>query len=306
MAIKWIGSPNFDSNRKPIDRIIIHWFGAGRLTGVDAQFQKLNGTSAHYAIEDTTVHQYVKDEHVAYHAGVYAMNQRSIGIEHSATPDRPASEETYKTSGALVAQIAKQYNIPLDRTHILKHSEIKATQCCGTVDIDKIIRLAKGESSDTNMTDLQAQDYVKAIQKKYSVFYKAEDVLKYIDERANEIRALQEAMGVQKKDISSLKAELIAKDKAITVLEKTVEVTQNKAVADLAKMEIDCQKKIDDLRSAYAIDSENTIDKYKEEIKKLKESGTTVEVPTETALKVRFKDKTPIEKLTAMLEIMGA
>lgn len=147
MNITWIGSPNFDNARKPIDRIIIHWI-VGTLASADAQFQKPKGTSAHYGIEDIVIHQYVQESDVAYHAGVYAMNQRSIGIEHSASPDRPASEQTYKTSGQLVARICKDYNIPLDRTHILKHSEVKATQCCGTVDVDKIIEIAKTFSQE--------------------------------------------------------------------------------------------------------------------------------------------------------------
>lgn len=143
MKIDWIGSPNYDSNRKPITTIVIHWFGIGKLKGADATFQKAGGTSAHYAIEDITVHQYVKESDVAYHAGNYAMNQKSIGIEHSAEPNRPASDATYNSSAELVATICKKYNIPLDRTHIIKHSEVKATQCPGTMDLDRIISLAK-------------------------------------------------------------------------------------------------------------------------------------------------------------------
>lgn len=149
MNIKWVGSPNFDKNRKPIDRIVIHWM-VGNLASADAQFQKKDpGTSAHYGVEDENIHQYVNENEVAYHAGVYAMNQRSIGIEHSASPDRPASEKTYQTSGQLIREIAQRYNIPLDRTHIIKHSEVKATQCCGTVDIDKLIAIAKQGGSTT-------------------------------------------------------------------------------------------------------------------------------------------------------------
>ncbi len=145
----WIGSPNYDKNRKPIDRIVIHWI-VGTLRSADAQFQKKSpGTSAHYAIEDNAVHQYVKEESVAYHAGKYSMNQRSVGIEHSADPDRKASEKTYQSSGKLVAEVCKRYNIPIDRKHILKHSEVKATQCPGTIDLNKIIKIARG----ANMSD---------------------------------------------------------------------------------------------------------------------------------------------------------
>lgn len=156
MTITQKPSPNFDSNRVKIDRILIHWI-VGNLATADAQFAKPNGTSAHYGIEDETVHQYVKEENVAYHAGNYPFNQRSIGIEHSAAPDRPASPTTYLTSGLLVSQIAKRYNIPLDREHIMKHSQVVPTQCCGTVDIDKIIAIAKGIDSGQMPVDPMLQ-----------------------------------------------------------------------------------------------------------------------------------------------------
>ena len=145
MNIQWKGSPNFDTNRKPIDRIVIHWFGVGTLGSANTRFQSAsNQVSAHYGISDRTVYQWVKEENVAYHAGVYTMNQRSIGIEHDATTEHNASEETYQTSAELVSLVCKRYNIPLDRDHIIKHSEVKATQCPGTLDLDKIISLAKG------------------------------------------------------------------------------------------------------------------------------------------------------------------
>jgi len=143
MNIQWMGSPNYDTNRKPITKIIIHWI-VGNLAAADAQFQNTTTqTSAHYGVEDSTIHQYVLEQNVAYHAGIYSVNQESVGIEHSASPDRSASESTYKTSGQLIWEISKRYNIPLDRQHILKHSEVKATQCCGTVDVDKLINIAK-------------------------------------------------------------------------------------------------------------------------------------------------------------------
>jgi N-acetyl-anhydromuramyl-L-alanine amidase AmpD len=136
-------SPNQDNNRVKIDRVVVHWI-VGNLASADAVFAKVDSTSAHYGIEDNTIHQYVAENRVAYHAGNYPMNQRSIGIEHSAAPDRPASEATYQTSGKLIAEIAKRHNIPLDRTHIIGHKEVKATQCPGTIDIDKLIKIAKG------------------------------------------------------------------------------------------------------------------------------------------------------------------
>lgn len=157
MNITWIGSPNFDSNRTDISRIVIHWFGMGTLAGADATFQKPSGTSAHYAISDNIIHQYVKEENTAYHAGNYAVNQRSIGLEHDANPDKPLSEQSYQTSAKLIAEICLRYNIPIDRQHIIKHSEVKATQCPGTIDLDKLIKLAKGITMPDALQECLAQ-----------------------------------------------------------------------------------------------------------------------------------------------------
>ncbi len=141
MNIIFKGSPNKDTNRSPIDRIVIHWFGEGTLDSANSRFQNpTSKVSAHYGISGDLVYQWVKEEEVAYHSGDYGMNQRSIGIEHDATTDHNASESTYKTSIELIKIICKKYSIPIDRTHIIKHSEVKPTQCPGTIDLDRIIR----------------------------------------------------------------------------------------------------------------------------------------------------------------------
>lgn len=138
------GSPNSDSNRKKIDLVVIHWFGTGTLKSADARFQNPNSAvSAHYGISGNTIFQWVKEERVAYHAGNYEVNQRSIGIEHDATQDHPATEETYKTSAALISRICERYNIPLDSDHIVPHYKFKATKWPGSIDINKLISLAK-------------------------------------------------------------------------------------------------------------------------------------------------------------------
>jgi len=143
--MKWIGSPNFTKGRegKSIDRVVLHWI-VGKLESADVTFQNTTrNTSAHYGIGDDEVHQYVKEENTAHHAGVWAMNLRSIGIEHEGGPDLPISDLTYATSSQLLADICTRHQIPLDREHIIKHNEVRATQCPGTLDIDRIIRDAK-------------------------------------------------------------------------------------------------------------------------------------------------------------------
>ena len=144
-------SPNFDANRKPITTVVIHWFGRGTLESADQRFlSDASDVSAHYGISGDIIYQWVEEKNVAYHAGNYEINQRSIGIEHDATLEHEASEQTYQTSGKLVADICKRYAIPIDDFHIIPHKQVTATQCPGTIDIQKIMRIANGIISSMN------------------------------------------------------------------------------------------------------------------------------------------------------------
>jgi N-acetylmuramoyl-L-alanine amidase CwlA len=128
-----------------VDKIILHWI-AGTLASCDKTFQDPNRkASAHYGVGGKSIHQYVDESNTAWHAGNLTVNRQSIGIENEGSPTIPISEDTYKTSAMLVKDICQRYNIPLNRTHIKGHNEISATQCPGTLDIDKLIRLAQIE-----------------------------------------------------------------------------------------------------------------------------------------------------------------
>lgn len=180
MNIQWKGSPNKDgsSYRKPIDRVVLHWFGIGTLDSANSRFQNPDAqVSAHYGISDETVYQWVKEAEVSWHSGDYPMNQRSIGIEHDATTTKNATEKTYKTAGLLLADICKRNNIPLDREHILKHSEVKATQCPGTLDVDKIISLAKGDIMEEDIsTEVEEKFKLKEISR-YNKYWTYEELI---------------------------------------------------------------------------------------------------------------------------------
>lgn len=142
--IKWVGSPNFSRRTQPIKRIVIHWFGVGTLESANNRFQnRANQVSAHYGISNGRVWQWVKDTDVAWHSGVASVNANSIGIEHDATTTKRLSDVDYGLSGQLIAILAKKYNIPLDRKHIISHREVKATACSGTINLDRIIAIAK-------------------------------------------------------------------------------------------------------------------------------------------------------------------
>lgn len=147
----FLQSPNFTKGRggKNIEFIIIHWFGVGSIDSAESSFMNPDRqASAHYLISDDRLDQMVSEEDTAWHCGNLDINKRSIGIEHDAgiDPQHDLSEKSYQTSGKLVREICGRYGIPLDREHIKGHNEIKATQCPGTINIDKIIEIAKGEN----------------------------------------------------------------------------------------------------------------------------------------------------------------
>ncbi|HYT41826.1 MAG TPA: peptidoglycan recognition family protein [Methylomirabilota bacterium] len=138
---------NYDQSRSNIDRVIIHTM-VGSAQAAANRFADLNSNvSAHYGVRlDGTLIHWLEETYTAYHAGDYLMNQRSIGIEHEDGGDyngvRP--DILYATSAKLVADICQFYNIPIDRKHILKHSEVSdaPTGCPDALDIDRIVRQA--------------------------------------------------------------------------------------------------------------------------------------------------------------------
>ena len=191
----WKGSPNFDSNRKPINKVCIHWFGGGSLSSANTRFQNPDSqVSAHYGISDKTVWQWVKEEDVAYHAGDYPTNQCSIGIEHDAVVGRDATIITYETSAKLIAEISERYNIPLDRDHIVPHKQFTATQCPGTLDLDKLIHLAKGFTIGGKLEHLEKElDEMRDSRNKWRNDYKQlkDDSDKALAEKQKHIESLQ-------------------------------------------------------------------------------------------------------------------
>lgn len=126
-----------------IDTIVIHWMD-GTLASTDRVFMgksiPVRPVSSHFGIEDGEVHQYVKLQDTAWHAGNWLVNLRSVGIEHSAQPGRDATDATYETSSQLIVEICRQLGLTPSRDLLKRHSDIVPTQCPGTIDIDRIAR----------------------------------------------------------------------------------------------------------------------------------------------------------------------
>ncbi|MFI2347647.1 N-acetylmuramoyl-L-alanine amidase [Streptomyces sp. NPDC019443] len=79
---------------------------------------------------DGHIAQHVPLKDVAWHAGNWYVNAKSVGLEHEGflvSPDAWYTEAMYRTSARLVKYLAKRYGIPLDRQHILGHDNVPGT-----------------------------------------------------------------------------------------------------------------------------------------------------------------------------------
>lgn len=105
-----------------IDMIVIHFtqgtsfapiaFGPGGL--------------AHYGTGyNGAVDQYIQERHIAYHAGNWPVNQRSVGIEHVGYGRvEDWTDAMLNGSAKLSADICKRRGVPIDRQHIVGHVEV--------------------------------------------------------------------------------------------------------------------------------------------------------------------------------------
>ena len=76
---------------------------------------------------DGHIAQHVKAKDVAWHAGNWYVNAKSIGLEHEGYAARGTwyTEAMYRSSAKLVRYLADRYDIPLDRQHILGHDVVQ-------------------------------------------------------------------------------------------------------------------------------------------------------------------------------------
>src|SRR3990167_1220116 len=109
--------------------------------------------SSHYLVTPGgEVIQLVKDEDVAWHAGVVVSptarllkpginpNLYTIGIETSLRPGAVMNEAQARALKELVKLVAERHGIALDRDHVIGHKEIRASKSCpGTISVDKLV-----------------------------------------------------------------------------------------------------------------------------------------------------------------------
>ena len=124
---------NYDTaNRErdfDIKYIVIHDTEGSYQSAIDWYQDPRSYVSAQYTIRssDGEVTQSVKNDDIAWQAGNWYVNTHSIGIEHEGFAAEGAAwytEAMYRSSAELVRYLAKKYDIPLDREHIIAHGEI--------------------------------------------------------------------------------------------------------------------------------------------------------------------------------------
>ncbi|MEU1166734.1 N-acetylmuramoyl-L-alanine amidase, partial [Streptomyces sp. NPDC005921] len=113
------------------DRVIIH-VTQQSYAGTLSIFQNpKKRVSAHYLVRSADGHvaQCVRESDIAWHAGNWDYNTRSVGIEHEGWVDKPEyfTDALYQESARLTASICDRYGIPKDRDHIIGHVEVPGT-----------------------------------------------------------------------------------------------------------------------------------------------------------------------------------
>ena len=146
-----------------IDRIVIHHNATINKNVAMSTWYTSSGnwTSAHYEVTPTEIIGCVEESYAAYHCGgtggndvpkMSNPNERSIGIENvnsTGAPSWSVDPKTVANCAKLVRDLCDYYNIPCDRQHVLAHNEVTATACPGGLNVDEVVRLAKGGKPST-------------------------------------------------------------------------------------------------------------------------------------------------------------
>ncbi len=188
-----VAQGNYGSGRLPIKCVTIHSIvgsvqSAANRFATPGQFASCN----YMVSEDGKLYRVLEEYYVPYTNGVMRSNQESITIEHAdfGKPYDPRPAALYATSAKLVADICREYKLPITRTTVKGHREIpgSSTACPAGLDIDRIVREAKAivapsptpQPVNLNWTDAQKKEVVALVQKGTGTVakYKIRDILK--------------------------------------------------------------------------------------------------------------------------------
>jgi N-acetyl-anhydromuramyl-L-alanine amidase AmpD len=206
------------------EAIVVH-IAEGYLEGAYSWFNNpVSQASSHYMIgKNGDIWQFVANENTAWHAGVVLNpswnllkpgvnpNFYTFGIEHEGFTGELWTIPMVEASAELIGTLCREYQIPLDRNHIIGHYQINSvnrSNCPGTgINIDNLINLALKYYEDPAMIkELQSQ--ITKLQSEISELKKEINVLKKnnteLEERLSNIKNPTEAQ----KEIMKLTQEI--------------------------------------------------------------------------------------------------
>ncbi|MEV6512906.1 N-acetylmuramoyl-L-alanine amidase [Streptomyces sp. NPDC051642] len=115
----------------PVDYVIIHVTQETYPNTLSIFQNPQKKVSAHYLVRSADGHvaQCVREADIAWHAGNWDYNTRSVGIEHEGWVDQPQwfTDALYEQSAKLTAALCTKYGLPKDRAHIIGHYEVPGT-----------------------------------------------------------------------------------------------------------------------------------------------------------------------------------
>jgi N-acetylmuramoyl-L-alanine amidase/Fibronectin type III domain len=111
----------------PVEMIVIHDIEGSAASAIKAFQDPTRHGSAHYVTSyKGQVWQMVNEKDIAWHAGNWDYNTRSIGIENEGYAYTPGlyTVAEYAASARLAASICSRWGVPMDRTHVIGHYQV--------------------------------------------------------------------------------------------------------------------------------------------------------------------------------------
>lgn len=127
-------TPNRVFRGEKITTIVIHHNDGNLTTEGCWDTWQTRAASANYQVEaNGTIGQLVRDSDIAWHAGNWGVNQRSIGIEHADSSRHPyrVSNATLESGAHLVGALCVVYKlgVPTWGVNVIGHNEASSTEC---------------------------------------------------------------------------------------------------------------------------------------------------------------------------------
>lgn len=198
-------SKHFTAGRQgsTIRHVVVHHNGGNLSIQGCYDVWQTREASAHYQVDaQGRIGQLVHDADTAWHAGSWAENIQSIGIEHADISTSPwrVSDATLDNGAHLVAAICRAYKLgrPQWGVNVFPHSHFKSTECPASLAGDQqAAYMARAQTYYDNLeeTDMQLSDTVKRPDGKTGT---VGDILGYMDVRLEQLQSRIYGGGISK------------------------------------------------------------------------------------------------------------